>query len=179
MKLVVLDRDGVINHDSGEYIKSPDEWVPIEGSIEAIAALSHAGWTVTVATNQSGLARGLFTISQLHAINKKMDDAVRARGGRLHGVFFCPHGPRDDCDCRKPRPGLLREIGLRFDLSLEGLPVIGDSQRDLDAANAVGARPILVLTGNGEKTRAAWSEDEPRPDVFEDLAAAARHLIDG
>ncbi len=177
MKLVVLDRDGVINRDSAQYVKSPEEWEPLPGSLEAIAALSHAGWHVTVATNQSGLARGLFPLEQLHAINQKMDSAVRAKGGRLHGVFFCPHGPDDGCDCRKPRAGLLREIGLRFDLTMAGVPVIGDSQRDLDAARAVGAAPMLVLTGNGADTRDGWAAEHEDTPVYDDLAAAAEHLM--
>lgn len=178
MKLVVLDRDGVINQDSPDYIKAPEEWIPIPGSLDAIASLSNAGWTVTVATNQSGLARGLFSLSQLHAINRRMDDEVRAAGGQLHGIFFCPHGPSDGCACRKPRSGLLQEISLRFDVDLAGVPVIGDSQRDLDAAADAGATPLLVLTGNGERTRLGW-EGEPLAPVFDDLADAAAWLLDG
>jgi D-glycero-D-manno-heptose 1,7-bisphosphate phosphatase len=176
MKLVILDRDGVINENSAEFIKSPAEWHPLPGSIEAIARLSQGGYTVAVATNQSGIRRGLLDLAALAAIHRKMEDAVAAAGGRLAAVVFCPHGPDDGCDCRKPRPGLLRALGERFGVSLEGVPVVGDSERDLAAAQAVGARPILVLTGSGQATRDALGPDA-RVEIYEDLRAAADKLL--
>jgi D-glycero-D-manno-heptose 1,7-bisphosphate phosphatase len=176
--LVVLDRDGVINADSKDYIKSPDEWRPLPGSLEGIAALSNAGWTVTVASNQSGVARGLFDAETLARINARMESAVSAAGGRLDGVFFCPHGPDDGCDCRKPRPGLLWQIAGAFSSDLGAVPVIGDSERDLEAAESVGARPILVLTGNGPKTLELRQAAGKQTEVYADLGAAARALLD-
>ena len=152
MKLVILDRDGVINHDSDDYIKSPDEWIPIPGSIDAIARLNHAGYTVTIASNQSGIARGYFDISTLNAMHEKMHRLVNQAGGHVDGIFFCPHAPTDNCNCRKPLPGLLLQISRRFSSSLEGVPFIGDSAKDIEAARLVGARPILVKTGKGERT---------------------------
>jgi D-glycero-D-manno-heptose 1,7-bisphosphate phosphatase len=153
VKLIILDRDGVINVDSDTYIKSVDEWVPIDGSIEAIAQLHRAGWRIVVATNQSGLARGLFDITTLHAMHKKCCDLLAPLGGMIDAFFVCPHSPSDDCDCRKPSSGLFREIARRFDLSLEGVPAVGDSLRDLQAASQMGCTPWLVETGKGLKTR--------------------------
>ncbi len=153
MKLVILDRDGVINQDSASYIKSPDEWKPIPGSLEAIARLTQAGYHVVVATNQSGIGRGLFEMATLNAIHDKMHRAASQAGGRIDAVFYCPHSQDANCSCRKPRTGLLDEIGRRFGASLKDVPFIGDSNRDLEAAVAVGARPILVLTGKGAKTQ--------------------------
>jgi D-glycero-D-manno-heptose 1,7-bisphosphate phosphatase len=154
MKLIILDRDGVINHDSVEYIKSPDEWKPIAGSLEAIARLNQDGYHVVVATNQSGIGRGLFEVAALNAIHDKMHKALGLVGGRIDAVFFCPHGQNDGCNCRKPKPGLLEDIAHRFNTELAGVPCIGDSLRDLQAAAAVEARPILVLTGKGKQTAA-------------------------
>lgn len=176
MKLVILDRDGVINHDSAAYIKSPEEWKPIPGSLEAIALLSQAGYRVLVATNQSGVGRGLFEMATLNAIHDKMHRALGLAGGRIDGIFYCPHAQDAGCSCRKPKPGLLEEIAHRFGVSLEGVPFIGDSLRDLQAAVAVGAQPILVLTGKGKKTR----KDGDLPAgtvVYDDLAAAVRNLL--
>jgi D-glycero-D-manno-heptose 1,7-bisphosphate phosphatase len=172
MKLVVLDRDGTINHDSDQYIKSPAEWKPIKGSLEAIARLTQSGYRVVVATNQSGIARGLFDMTTLNAIHDVMQRAVHQAGGRIDAVFFCPHAAEADCDCRKPKPGMLLEIGRRMNAPLEGVPVVGDALRDLQAAAAVGARPVLVLTGKGKKTRAAGGLP-PGTEVFADLAAFA------
>ena len=175
MKLVILDRDGVINHDSDLYIKSPDEWRPIPGSLDAIAKLNQWGYRVVVATNQSGIGRGLFGMDMLNAIHEKMIKAAAQAGGRIDAVFFCPHTNTDKCTCRKPKPGMLEEIASRYNADLEGVPAIGDSLRDLDAAVAVGAQPILVLTGKGKKTQA----DPNLPTgslVFADLAAAVDHL---
>lgn len=172
--LVVLDRDGVINRESVEFIKSADEWLPLPGSLEAIAALSRAGFTVVVATNQSGVGRGLISSSALEEIHGRMVQGVERAGGKLAGIFFCPHRPEDDCSCRKPKPGLLRQIEARFGCSLKGRPVIGDSARDLQAAEAIGARAILVRTGNGIETERKIGSDV---EIFDDLAAAASSLI--
>ena len=156
-KLVILDRDGVINIDSDQYVKSADEWIPLPGSLEAIAELNQAGYQVTVATNQSGLARGLFTINDLHAMHQKMMDLLAPMGGRVDSIFFCPHVDEDQCNCRKPLPGLMRDIAARYRktdsaLPLTGVPIVGDSLRDLEAATVLGASPHLVLTGKGQKT---------------------------
>lgn len=175
LRLLILDRDGVINRDSPDYIKSAEEWRPLPGSLEAMARLHHAGWTVTIATNQSGLGRGLFTMTDLHAIHARMANDLASHGGEIAGVFFCPHTPEDECDCRKPRTGLLRSISERFGVPLEGVPFIGDSQRDFEAATEVGARPILVRTGNGATAVAFYRERNI--EVYADLAEAAAALI--
>ena len=176
MKLVILDRDGVINYDSASYIKSPDEWKPIPGSLEAIAQLSQAGYHVVIASNQSGIGRGLFEMATLNAIHDKMHHAIGQLGGRIDAVFFCPHAQDGGCNCRKPKPGLLEEIGRRFNVNLRGVPSIGDSLRDLEASAAVGAQPILVLTGKGQKTR---REDglPPGTVIYADLAEAVESII--
>jgi len=175
MKLVILDRDGTINHDSDDYIKSPEEWRPIEGSLEAIARLTQAGYRVVVATNQSGLARGLFDTRTLFAIHDLLQRAAGQVGGRIDAFFFCPHAPEAACECRKPQPGMLLEAARRFNVALEEVTMVGDARRDLEAAAAAGAKPVLVLTGQGRKTR-----DEgglpPGTEVFSDLAAFAAHL---
>ena len=177
-KLIVLDRDGTINHDSDQFIKSPDEWRPIPGSLEAIARLHHAGFRVVVATNQSGVGRGLYDMATLNAIHEKMHRAVGQVGGRIDAVFFCPHAADSKCECRKPRAGMLQEIGKRFNIELEGVPCIGDGLRDLQAADAVGAQPMLVLTGKGEKT--LRDGGFPKSTViFPDLAFAASALLAG
>lgn len=175
MKLVVLDRDGVINADSDQYIKSPEEWKPIAGSLEAIARFTQAGFHVVVATNQSGIGRGLFDMATLNAMHDKMHKAVNKLGGRIDAVFFCPHANDAGCACRKPRPGMLLEIAERFDVALEGVPVIGDSLRDLQAASSAGARPVLVLTGKGALTLKAGGLPEGT-EIHQDLAAAAAAL---
>jgi len=172
MKLLMLDRDGVINQDSDQYIKSPEEWKPIKGSIEAIARLTQSGWRIVVATNQSGIARGLFDMSMLNAIHDAMHKAVVQAGGRIEAVFFCPHTADSNCECRKPLPGMLQEIERRMNLSIAGMPFVGDSLRDLQAATAAGARPVLVLTGKGAKTREAGGLPEGT-EIFADLAAFA------
>ena len=175
MKLVILDRDGVINHDSDHFIKSPEEWRPLPGSIEAIAHLTQWGCRVVVATNQSGIGRGLFDMDTLNAIHDRMVKAVALAGGRIDAIFFCPHAADSTCECRKPRPGMLREIAQRYNTSLAGVPAIGDSLRDLQAAVAMHAQHMLVLTGKGAKTRD--DPDLPRETlVFPDLAAAAAHI---
>jgi len=175
VKLVILDRDGTINQDSDQYIKSPAEWKPIPGSMQAIARLTQRGWRCVVATNQSGIARGLFDMATLNAIHAEMHRAVGQAGGRIDAIFFCPHAADSNCECRKPKPGLLREIAARFGVELEGVPMIGDSLRDVEAAAAVGAKPYLVLTGKGNKTREAGGLP-PGTEVFADLATIAARL---
>jgi D-glycero-D-manno-heptose 1,7-bisphosphate phosphatase len=175
MKLVVLDRDGTINYDSDQYIKSPAEWKPIPGSMQAIARLTQRGWRCVVATNQSGIARGLFDMATLNAIHAEMHRAVGQAGGRIDAIFFCPHAADSNCECRKPKPGLLREIASRFDIELAGVPMIGDSLRDVEAAAAAGAQPYLVLTGKGRQTRDAGGLPKGT-EVVADLAAIAARL---
>lgn len=172
MKLVILDRDGVINHDSAQFIKSPEEWKPIPGSLEAIARLNQSGYQVVIATNQSGVGRGLLDMATLNAIHDLMHRRLAEVGGQVAAVFYCPHPADAGCSCRKPRAGLFEEIGRRFDVDLSGVPAVGDSLRDLQAAAAVGASPLLVLTGKGAKTR----RDGGLPEgtrVYENLAEAA------
>ena len=176
MRLIVLDRDGVINEDSDAYIKSPEEFIPIPGSLEAIARLTQAGWRVVVATNQSGVARGYYDLATLQRIHDKLQRLLAAQGGQIESIFFCPHGPDEKCDCRKPRPGLFREIERRLQVSLAGVPAVGDSLRDLQAAQAVGALPILVRTGKGERTLAKGEGLEGVP-VYADLFAAVDELL--
>jgi D-glycero-D-manno-heptose 1,7-bisphosphate phosphatase len=176
VKLVILDRDGVINYDSDQYIKSPAEWRPIPGSIEAIARLNQTGYRIAVATNQSGIGRGLFDMGTLNAINDKMMELVFRQGGRIDALFFCPHTAVEGCDCRKPRTGMFEEIAARFHTDLKGVPVVGDSLKDLQAAEAVGAQPVLVLTGKGERTRDEGGMPR-KTQVFDTLADFARHLI--
>lgn len=176
MKLAIIDRDGVINYDSGQYIKTPAEWKPIPQSLEAIARLNHAGYRVVVATNQSGVGRGLFDMSTLNAIHDKMYRALATVGGRIDALFFCPHIDESNCDCRKPKPGMLLDIAKRFNVDLKNVPFIGDSLKDLQAAQAIGAKPILVLTGKGEKT--STFKGLPKGTIqFVDLNDAVKHII--
>ena len=177
MKYVILDRDGVINQDSEKFIKSPEEWVPINGSLEAIARLSRAGYRIFIATNQSGVARGLFDIETLNAIHQKMLQEIQHLGGTVDAILFCPHGPDDGCDCRKPEPGLYLEIAHRTSISLKNVPVIGDSLRDLLAAESVGARPILVKTGKGRRTLKHHADELSHLSVYDDLASAVDMLL--
>ncbi|WP_165677213.1 D-glycero-beta-D-manno-heptose 1,7-bisphosphate 7-phosphatase [Metapseudomonas otitidis] len=175
MKLLILDRDGVINHDSDAYIKSLDEWVPIPGAIEAIARLSHAGWTVAVATNQSGIARGYYLVETLDAMHARLRELVAGQGGNVGLIIHCPHGPDDGCDCRKPKPGMLLQIAEYYDVPLSGIWFVGDSSGDLEAARAVDCQPVLVRTGKGERTLAKGVPGDVL--VFDDLAAVANHLL--
>ena len=176
MKLIILDRDGVINFDSDEYIKSPEEWIPIPGSLEAIARLNGAGYTVVVASNQSGVGRGLFDLNTLQQIHKKMAHELAHVGGKIDAIFFCPHAPGDHCDCRKPKPGLLLEIAKKYHLDLKNVPAVGDSLRDIEAAQAVGAKPVLVRTGKGEAV--VKSGKLPAGvEVYDDLAAFTDVLL--
>ena len=176
MRLIILDRDGVINEDSDEYIKSAEEFVPIPGSLEAIARLNHAGYTVVVASNQSGLARGYFTIEALNQMHDKLGRLLSAYGGRVDALFFCPHGPDDHCRCRKPLPGLFEQIAQRLDVSLNGVPAVGDSVRDIEAARLTGAAPILVRTGKGQRTLDQGVDLEQVP-VYDNLAAFVDDLL--
>ncbi|KOR30034.1 hypothetical protein TI03_00615 [Achromatium sp. WMS1] len=176
-KLVILDRDGVINEDSPNYIKSPEEWIPIPGSLEAIARLNHAGFKVVIATNQSGVARGLFSLEQLNAIHQKMRQSLDRVGGYIDGIFFCPHTPEHECDCRKPKPGLIYEIQDRLGLDSIQACVIGDSYRDLQAAWTVGAHAILVATGNGRRTYNRYAQELINTEFYPDLATATKNIV--
>ena len=176
MKLIILDRDGVINQDSDDYIKSLDEWQPIPGSIEAIARLTLNDYRVVVATNQSGVARGLFSLETLMQMHDKMHQLVADAGGAIEAVFYCPHGPEEGCDCRKPKPGMFKDISERMRVDLIDVPAVGDSLRDLQVARAVGARPILVRTGKGERTLEK-AEAIKGVEVFDNLAAVVDALL--
>lgn len=176
MKLLVLDRDGVINEDSPEYIKAPEEWFPIPGSIEAIAELSRAGWSIVVATNQSAVGRGMISVDTLNRINAKMHRVVAAAGAHIDAVFFCPHNPDEECNCRKPKPGMLEEISRRYHLNAMDLIMVGDSLRDLQSVAALDGLPILVRTGKGRKTEAAGGLPA-NTLVFDDLQAVASYLL--
>ncbi|MFV0454729.1 MAG: D-glycero-beta-D-manno-heptose 1,7-bisphosphate 7-phosphatase [Pseudomonas sp.] len=177
MKLIVLDRDGVINEDSDAYVKTLEEWIPIPGSLQAIARLSQAGWTVAVATNQSGLARGMFNASTLEDMHFKMQQLVMEEGGRIDLIVHCPHGPDDGCECRKPKPGLFRTIAEHFGLAdLKDVPVVGDSHRDLHAGLMLGGTPYLVRTGKGLRTLEGTLPSGTQ--IFDDLAAVVDHLLE-
>lgn len=176
MSLIILDRDGVINHDSDEFIKTPAEWEPIEGSLEAIARLNYAGYRVVVITNQSGIARGLLDVETLNRIHSKMRRMLAQVGGKIEAIMFCPHGPEDDCTCRKPHNGAFTDLANRLRVNLENVPAVGDSMRDIQAAMASKARPILVRTGKGERTLAEGIPEGV--EVYDDLAAAATALLE-
>ena len=176
MKLVILDRDGVINIDSDRFIKSPDEWRPIPGALEAIARLNGAGIHVAIATNQSGIERGLLDMNALNAIHAKMLRAAQRVGAHIDAIYYCPHSGDTDCRCRKPLPGMFIDIGRRLNVPLEGVPCIGDGLRDLQAAAAAGGKPVLVLTGKGAATLAA-GDLPPATQVFDDLSAAVDSIL--
>lgn len=176
MKLIILDRDGVINFDSDQFIKNPEEWKPIPGSLEAIARLSQSDYRVVVATNQSGIGRGLFDMTTLNSIHDKMHKACALLGGRIDAVFFCPHTAESNCNCRKPKSGMIEEIAQRYNMELSGVPAVGDSLRDLEAATRMGAQPFLVLTGKGTKTQAKGGLPEGT-QIFPDLAAVVTHIL--
>jgi D-glycero-D-manno-heptose 1,7-bisphosphate phosphatase len=181
MKLIILDRDGTINEDRDDYVKSPEEWVPLPGALEAIARLNHAGWHAVLATNQSGLGRGLFDMAMLNAMHLRMNQMLAKHGGRIDAVFFCPHTPEDQCDCRKPLPGLMTLIGERYGVDLQEVPLVGDSLRDLQAGAAAGCPTHLVLTGTGgqldEQQLAALLAQVPGTEVHDDLGAFAEWMI--
>ena len=176
MKIVILDRDGVINFDSDHFIKSPAEWKPIPGSLEAIARLTQAGYRVVVASNQSGIDRGLFDMDTLNSIHDKMHRAVKAVGGRIDAIFYCPHSADSNCTCRKPKPGMFERIAGCFNVDLGNAYAIGDSLRDLQAAATSGAKPVLVLSGKGKSTQADGGLPEGTL-VFDDLAAVVEHIL--
>jgi D-glycero-D-manno-heptose 1,7-bisphosphate phosphatase len=176
-RVLVLDRDGVINEDSDDYIKGPEEWQPIPGSIEAIARLCHGGYRICVASNQSGIARGLFGLGRLNAMHQKLRELLAKQGGQVELIAFCPHSPADHCLCRKPRPGLLLEIGSRLGIPLSGIPFVGDSIVDVEAARAAGMSPWLVRTGKGERTLAFAKDRLSGVLVFRDLGAVADHAL--
>ena len=183
MTFIFLDRDGVINFDSEKYIKSPSEWRPIPGSLEAIARLCRAEYRVVLLTNQAGIGRGLLDISMLNRIHKKLNAQVQEKGGKIDSIFFCPHTPEDQCSCRKPKPGLLLEASNRLHVPLADIPFVGDSETDVEAAQAVGALPILVKTGNGHATHEAWLTDEKKKTfqcvpVYADLSAFVTAFLD-
>ncbi len=175
-KLVILDRDGVINFDSAQFIKSPDEWKPIPGSLNAIARLNQNGFRVVVATNQSGVGRDLFDMDTLNRIHQKMHKAAAEAGGRIDAIFYCPHTADSACDCRKPKPGMFRRISETLNIDLKGVPTVGDSLRDLQAGATVGCQPMLVRTGKGTKTEADGNLPEGTL-VFADLSAAVDHIL--
>lgn len=179
MKLVILDRDGTINSDSDEYVKSPEEWMPLPGALEAIARLNHAGWHVVIASNQSGLGRGLFDVASLNAMHAKMHKMLAAVGGRIDAVFYCPHSPEESCHCRKPLPGLFEQIGARFGVPLKAVPTAGDSVRDLVAGAAAGCEPHLVLTGKSASYLGGGQPDglPAGTRLHQDLAAFVEFLL--
>jgi D-glycero-D-manno-heptose 1,7-bisphosphate phosphatase len=179
VRLLILDRDGVINVDSDQYIKSPEEWVPIPGSLESIARLCRAEYRIVIVTNQSGIGRGLLTLDMLNRIHARMLEHIHQKGGEIDAIMFCPHQPDQNCLCRKPRPGMLLELAERLKINLNDIPVIGDSVRDLQAARAAGALPVLVRTGNGMGAAETLSQDESLKNipVFDDLAAFTNDFL--
>jgi D-glycero-D-manno-heptose 1,7-bisphosphate phosphatase len=183
MRLAILDRDGVINFDSDEHIREPEQWQPIPGSLEAIARLCRAEYRVVVITNQSGVGRGLYTVDMMNKINMRMFELVNQKGGEIDALLFCPHAPDAECECRKPKPGLFQEFARRLKVNLTSIPAVGDSLRDLQAARAAGARPVLVRTGKGSQTLAAIQngddEELKQVPVFDDLAAFVDHHMLG
>lgn len=176
MKLIILDRDGVINQDSKTFVKTPDEWLPLPGSLEAMARLSQSGWRIAIASNQSGLARGLFDMEALNAMHTKMRRALATLGGTVDAIFICPHGPEEGCRCRKPEPGMLLDISRRFEVPLANVPFVGDTLRDLQAAQAAGAQPWLVRTGNGAAT-AMGSQLPPGTRIGDSLSTVVDTLL--
>lgn len=177
MKLIILDRDGVINYDSDDYIKSADEWIPLPGSMEALARMYHGGYRLVIASNQSGIGRKFLTIDDLNGIHRKMTRELAKLGVQIDAIFFCPHAPEANCYCRKPLPGLLLEIATRFQIDIKDVPCIGDSWRDIQSAIMVGAYPLLVLTGNGKNTYDLHCHDLNNITVLPNLLAVADFLL--
>jgi len=181
VKLVILGRDGILNDFRDDHVKAPEEWYPIPGALEAVARLNHAGWHAVVATNQSGIGRGMIDMASVNAVHAHMLRQLMAVGGRIDAVFFCPHTPEDHCDCRKPLPGLMRDIGKRYGIDLKQVPMVADTLRDLQAALAAGCEPHLVLSGRAQGLDAAQIrhivEQVPGTEVHVDLAALAEHLL--
>lgn len=178
MKFIILDRDGVINQDSDDFVKSPEEFIPIEGSLEAIAKLKQAGYKVVIATNQSGIARGLYDLDTLHRMHDKLARLLQNEGAHLDGIFYCPHGPDEICHCRKPKPGMYIDIGKRFDVDLSDVIVVGDSLRDLQAAEAVKAKAVLVRTGKGERTIKNNPKEIEHFPIYDSLAHYVEEILE-
>jgi len=180
-KLVILGRDGILNEFREGHVTAPEEWVPVDGALEAVARINHAGWHVVVATNQSGIGRGMIDMSAVNAVHARMLQMLQAQGGRIDAVFFCPHTPEDQCDCRKPLPGMMKDIALRYGIHLAGVPMVGDTLRDLQAAQTAGCEPHLVLTGRAagldDATLQRYLEQVPAATVHEDLQHFADHLM--
>ncbi|NDG39067.1 MAG: D-glycero-beta-D-manno-heptose 1,7-bisphosphate 7-phosphatase [Betaproteobacteria bacterium] len=181
VKLVILGRDGILNDFRDDHVKAPEEWSPIAGALEAVARLNHAGWHVVVATNQSGIGRGMIDMASVNAVHAHMLKQLQLAGGRIDAVFFCPHTPEDGCDCRKPQPGLMREIGKRYGIDLKQVPMVGDTLRDLQAAQASACEPHLVCSGRAAGLDAqqiqALVDQVPGTRVHADLAAFAEDLL--
>lgn len=178
MKLIILDRDGVINHDRDDFVKSADEWIPLTGSLDAIAFLTQAGYTIAVATNQSGIGRGLFTMQELSEMHQKMHKLVQQAGGQIDGIWFCPHTAASQCQCRKPEPGMVLDIINRFSAKANEVYMVGDSLRDLQAIAAAGGKPILVRTGKGQKNLSQQHDQLPAgTQIFDDLMAFSQYLM--
>jgi len=177
LKLIILDRDGVINYDSAEYIKSAEEWMPIEGSLEAIAELKNAGFLIAVATNQSGVGRGIFNEIALYEMHEKMIYLIEEQKGKIDAIRFCPHAPEDECDCRKPKPGMIIDLLETFSVLPEETLVIGDALRDIEAGCSVGCNTALVLTGKGEKTKELHEDKLQATYFFDNLKEAAEKII--
>jgi D-glycero-D-manno-heptose 1,7-bisphosphate phosphatase len=180
-KLVILGRDGVLNQFRSDHVKSPHEWLPIDGALEAVARLNHAGWHAVIATNQAGIGRGMIDMGSLNAVHSHMMKLLAAHGGRIDAVFFCPHTPEENCDCRKPLPGLMKQIGQRYGVDLSAVPMVCDNERDLQAAQAAGCPPHLVRSGRaaalGEHELDRWLAQVPTATVHDDLAAFAESLL--
>lgn len=180
-KLVILGRDGILNEYREAHVTAPEEWVPVPGALEAVARLNHAGWHVVVATNQAGIGRGMIDMAAINAVHMHMNQQLMAQGARIDAVFFCPHTPEEGCDCRKPRPGMMRDIARRYGVDLRGVPLVGDTLRDLQAAAAAGCEPHLVLTGRaaglGDEQLRQTMAQAPGTQVHADLSAFADFLM--
>ena len=181
MKLIILGRDGILNEYRDDHVKAPAEWVPVPGALEAVSRLNHAGWHAVVATNQAGIGRGMIDMASVNLIHAHMNKLMQAQGARLDAVFFCPHTPEEQCECRKPLPGMMLEIGERYGVDLAQVPVAADTLRDLQAAHAAGCEPHLVRTGRAahldDEAVAQWCKQVPGVRVHADLSALAEHLI--
>ena len=180
-KLIILGRDGILNRFREDHVKAAQEWEPLPGALEAVARLNHAGWHVVVATNQAGIGRGVVDMASVNAVHQHMMKLLAARGGRIDAVFFCPHAPEDHCDCRKPLPGMMREIGERYGVELPAVPMVADTLRDLEAAAAAGCQPHLVRTGRAAMVHEAellqWQQAVPGTQIHDDLSAFADWLL--
>lgn len=180
-KLVILGRDGVLNEYRSSHVTAPEEWVPVPGALEAVARINHAGWHTVVATNQAGIGRGMIDMAAINLVHARMHQMMMAHGARVDAVFFCPHTPEEACDCRKPQPGLLLDIGHRYNVHLATVPMVGDTLRDLQAAQAAGCEPHLVLTGRAaaldEAGLQAMLQQVPATRVHASLDAFADFLL--